>query len=147
MLGSKLLQIIALTSFSQFCQPLPVSESSIEVREASPQFLPGAGETAEQAEGTISTERSNRFAPPKDKRASTPFNIEEDFPLTHAVLKMIRDAVPEPNDGLHKRQNSSDGSGISGISSLSPEAQSTLKDTMRYGIALVMKTGAWALSP
>ncbi len=151
MLGFTLLRIIALTSFAQICVPLPVGESAIDNREASPEWLPGAGQTAEQAEGTISREQSNpSLGPPREKRDSVPANIEEEFPLTHAVLKMIRDAIPEQDDGLHKRQNSSsssDGSGISGLSSLSPQMQSTMKDTIRYGIALVMKTGAWALSP
>ncbi len=149
MLGSTLFSVIALTSFAQLCVPLPVNEVSVQNREASPQWLPGAGETADQADSTIASEQGGSWSswPWKDKRDSAPLNIEKDFPLTHAVMMMIRDAIPEQDNGLHKRQNSSDPSGIKGLSNLDPQTQSTLKDTIRYGIALVMKTGSWALSP
>ena len=146
-----LLHLLVLSSFVHFCLPLPVSQSSVVERKAMPQSIPGAGQTDGQAQATVHSEQTTKSSSwPNKKRDPVLANIEKEYPLTHAMLKVIRDALPVPEEGLRKRDNSSiDGipSASSVFNSLSPDTQSMLKDTMRYGIALVMKQGAWALSP
>lgn len=120
-------------------------------RRATSLSLPGVGPVEDQAEATTqSRHTATSSVGSKQKRDTVPVNMEKEYPLTNAMLKMIRDALPVPNSGFLKRDNSS-AEGIPSASSvfntLSPDTQSTLKDTVRYGIALIMKEAAWALSP
>ena len=145
-----LLHVLAFMAFTRSCLPLPVSQSpNVESEMVSPRPS-SAGQSELQTDATSQGRQASTISNwPKEKRASQATDQEDNLPLTNAMLKIIRDAMPVLEEGLQKRQNSNStsASGILGINSLSPDTQSMLKDTIRYGIALVMKTGSWALSP
>lgn len=146
MYAPTLLRLLVFYSFTQLCLALPVNQPSNIENE-----LPSIRQRGDEAESTLHSQQTTTTSSfGNEKRDPLPASIEKEYPLTHAMLKAIHDALPVSDRGVQKRDNSS-GSGIpsasSAFNSLSPETQSMLKDTVRYGIALVMKQGAWALSP